>query len=62
MSLISEIKKAFYNLKLDTKPELLCEPGRALVAESGSSIVRVVLRKKQKFRNFRYHNFHSQNF
>jgi len=26
----------------------LCEPGRALVAESGSSIVRVVLRKKQK--------------
>ncbi len=45
---MSEIKKAFDNLKLDKKPELLCEPGRALVAESGSSIVRVVLRKKQK--------------
>ncbi len=45
---INEIKKAFQNLKLENKPELLCEPGRALVAESGSSIVRVVLRKKQK--------------
>ena len=45
---ISEIKKAFEHLKLENKPELLCEPGRALVAESGSSIVRVVLRKKQK--------------
>ena len=47
-SYINEIKKAFDNLKLENKPELLCEPGRALVAESGSSIVRVVLRKKQK--------------
>ena len=45
---ISEIKKAFDNLKLENKPELLCEPGRALVAECGSSIVKVVLRKKQK--------------
>ena len=45
---INEIKKAFEHLKLENKPELLCEPGRALVAESGSSIVRVVLRKKQK--------------
>ena len=45
---ISEIKKGIDNLKLENKPELLCEPGRALVAESGSSIVRVVLRKKQK--------------
>jgi len=44
----NEIKKAFNNLKLENKPELLCEPGRALVAECGSSIVRVVLRKKQK--------------
>jgi len=43
-----EIKKAFDNLRLENKPELLCEPGRALVAESGSSIVKVVLRKKQK--------------
>ena len=45
---LNEIKKAFNNLKLEKKPELMCEPGRALVAESGSSIVRVVLRKKQK--------------
>jgi len=45
---IAEIRKAFDNLKLENKPELLCEPGRALVAESGSTIVRVVLRKKQK--------------
>jgi len=43
-----EIKKAFDKLKLDNKPEILCEPGRALVAESGSSIVKVILRKKQK--------------
>ena len=47
-SYISEIKKTFESLKLENMPELLCEPGRALVAESGSSIVRVVLRKKQK--------------
>ena len=45
---IKEIKKAFEHLKLENKPELLCEPGRALVAESGSTIVKVVLRKKQK--------------
>ena len=45
---IKEIKKAFGNLKLESKPRLLCEPGRALVAESGSTVVRVVLRKKQK--------------
>jgi len=45
---INEIKKAFEHLELKNKPELICEPGRALVAESGSSIVRVVLRKKQK--------------
>ena len=47
-SYIDEIKKAFDNLKLEKKPELLCEPGRSIVAESGSSIVKVVLRKKQK--------------
>ena len=45
---MNEIKKSIDNLKLEKKPELICEPGRALVAESGSSIVRVVLRKKQK--------------
>ncbi len=45
---LEEIKKAFNDLKLEKKPELMCEPGRALVAESGSSIVKIVLRKKQK--------------
>ena len=43
-----EIKKGLKNLKLDCLPEIICEPGRALVAESGSTIVRVNLRKKQK--------------
>ena len=43
-----EIKKGLTNLKLETNPELLCEPGRSMVAESGSTIVQVVLRKKQK--------------
>ena len=45
---IFEIKKALNNLKLEKHPVLMCEPGRALVAESGSTIVKVVLRKKQK--------------
>ena len=43
-----EIKKALSNLKLNKITEIICEPGRALVAESGSTIVRVNLRKKQK--------------
>ena len=43
-----EIKNSLNNLKLETFPEIICEPGRALVAESGSTIVRVNLRKKQK--------------
>ena len=43
-----EIKKSLKNLKLDKLPIILCEPGRAMVAESGSTIVRVNLRKKQK--------------
>ena len=43
-----EIKKGLANLNLEKLPEILCEPGRALVAESGSTIVRVNLRKKQK--------------
>ena len=42
------INKSLKNLKLDKLPEIICEPGRALVAESGSTIVRVNLRKKQK--------------
>ena len=45
---IEEIKKALSKLKLANMPELICEPGRAIVAESGSVIVKVVLRKKQK--------------
>ena len=44
----NEIKKGLENLKLEKLPEIICEPGRALVAESGSTIVRVNLRKKQK--------------
>ncbi len=44
----NEIKKSLENLKLNNLPEIICEPGRALVAESGSTIVRVNLRKKQK--------------
>ena len=43
-----EIKKSLENLKLEKMPEIICEPGRALVAESGSTIVRVNLRRKQK--------------
>ena len=44
----NEIIKSLENLKLNTLPQIICEPGRALVAESGSTIVRVNLRKKQK--------------
>ena len=43
-----EIKRSLENLKLVKLPEIMCEPGRAIVAESGSTIVRVNLRKKQK--------------
>ena len=43
-----EIKNSLNNLKLESFPEIICEPGRALVAESGSTVVRVNLRKKQK--------------
>ena len=47
-SYFEEIKKALENLKLEKLPKIICEPGRAIVAESGSTIVRVNLRKKQK--------------
>ena len=47
-SYFDEIKKALKNLKLVKLPKIICEPGRAIVAESGSTIVRVDLRKKQK--------------
>ena len=43
-----EINEALSILKLKKLPEVICEPGRAIVAESGSTIVRVNLRKKQK--------------
>ena len=45
---LSEIKKSLKNLKLTKLPEIICEPGRAIVAESGSTIVKVLLRKKHK--------------
>ena len=47
-SYFDEIKKGLKNLKLQKLPEIICEPGRSLVAESGSTVVRVNLRKKQK--------------
>ena len=47
-SYFNEIQDALKNLKLENLPEIICEPGRAIVAESGSTIVRVNLRKKQK--------------
>jgi len=47
-SYIEEIKLALAKLKLPNVPDLICEPGRAIVAESGSTIVKVLLRKKEK--------------
>ena len=44
---LEEIKQSLKNLKLSKLPEIICEPGRAIVAESGSTIVKVILRKKQ---------------
>ena len=44
---INEIKKSLNDLKLQKLPKIICEPGRAIVAESGSTIVKVILRKKQ---------------
>jgi len=43
---MAEIKKSLKNLKITKLPEIICEPGRAIVAESGSTIVKVILRKK----------------
>ena len=45
---LNEIKNSIAKLNLPVMPELICEPGRAIVAESGSTIVKVNLRKKQK--------------
>jgi len=44
---MEEIKKGLKNLKLNKLPEIICEPGRAIVSESGSTIAKVILRKKQ---------------
>ena len=41
-----EIKSSLKKLKLKKLPDIICEPGRAIVAESGSTIVKVILRKK----------------
>jgi len=46
---MEEIKKAVNKLNLPKQPELICEPGRAIVAESGSTIVKVELRKNKVF-------------
>ena len=45
---LDEIKNSITKLNLPFSPELICEPGRAIVAESGSTIVKVNLRKKNK--------------
>jgi ornithine decarboxylase len=45
---LNEIKNSIKKLNLPVDPELICEPGRAIVAESGSTIVKVNLRKKLK--------------
>ena len=45
---LEEIKISLEKLKLSKLPEIICEPGRAIVAESGSTVVRINLRKKQK--------------
>ena len=38
-SYFNEIQDALKNLKLENLPEIICEPGRAIVAESGSTTV-----------------------
>jgi ornithine decarboxylase len=45
---MQEIKNSLKKLKLEKMPEIFCEPGRALVAEAGSTIVKIILKKKQK--------------
>ena len=48
LNYFNEISESLQNLELSKMPEIICEPGRAIVAESGSTIVKVLLRKKQK--------------
>jgi ornithine decarboxylase len=45
---LNAIKISIAKLNLPETPQLICEPGRAIAAESGSTIVKVNLRKKQK--------------
>jgi len=45
---LTEIRNSITKLNLPVTTKLICEPGRAIVAESGSTIVKVNLRKKQK--------------
>ena len=45
---IDAIRRAADDLELNGNVELWCEPGRALVAEAGSVVVRVELRKGRK--------------
>ena len=42
------IKESLKTLKLEETTEIFCEPGRAIVAEAGSTIVKVLLKKKNK--------------
>ncbi len=48
-SYFEEIKNSLAKLKLEKLPKIICEPGRTIVAESGSTIVRVNLRKNKNF-------------
>ena len=51
LKIVFRNRKAIKKLNLGKKPKLLCEPGRALVAESGSTIVRVELKKQNLYIN-----------
>ena len=42
------IKQSLKSLKLEKTTEIFCEPGRSIVAEAGSTLVKVLLRKKNK--------------
>ena len=45
---MAEIKNGLEKLKLGKMPEIFCEPGRAIVAEAGSTIVKSNFKKKTK--------------
>ena len=54
-----EIKNSLDKLKLDKLPEIICEPGRAIVAESGSTLVKVILGKNKSCSLTTVHMEHS---